>query len=128
MPVENISSFAHYEDYLKKHKNVLVLYYWKDCGYCHMLAPIWNKAMNKYQDKINVMQIEWDVIKTFDKNHLVSMFPTITVFKNGIKVSEMTAKRDERNLNTFITTHLLPKPKKRPVKATATKKAKPTKK
>lgn len=127
MSVENITSFGHYEDYLKKHKNVLVLYYWKDCGYCHILAPIWNKAMNKYQDKINVMQVEWDVIKTFNKDK-VSTFPTIAVFKNGIKVAEMTSQHNERNLDKFITTHLLPKPKKKPVKANATQKAKPTKK
>lgn len=118
MPVENISSFAHYSDYLKKHKNVLVLYYWKECGYCRMLAPIWDKVVDKYKDKINVIQVESSVIKTFNKEHRVYVFPTIVVLKNGVKIAEFTDTRNEKNLGNFITKYLSESPR-RPKKSRA---------
>jgi thioredoxin-like negative regulator of GroEL len=119
MPVENISSALHLSEYVKKHKVVLALYYWKQCGYCQMLVPTWNKVIQKHIEKINVMHIEWDIIKKFDKKNMVSVFPTIVIFKNGVKVAEMNKERNEKNLNQFINDNILkPKSVKKQTKKT----------
>jgi thioredoxin 2 len=113
MPIENSSSPGNFKAALAKNKKVLVLYYWKDCGYCKSFFPIWSQVVQNYADKLHIVQIEWDVIKRMNINDRITSFPTIAAFKNGQLVSYMSSKRNDKNLEKFISTTFFPKqPKK----------------
>jgi thiol-disulfide isomerase/thioredoxin len=107
MTVENIVTPAKFAASLKKHKTVLALFYWKDCGYCKMFFPTWNEVVGKYKDKIDVIQIEYDVVKNLPASDRVRFYPTISVFKNGVKALDMTTLRTEKNLDKFIRENVL---------------------
>jgi thioredoxin-like negative regulator of GroEL len=115
MPIENISSPGKFQAAIKNNKKVLVLYYWKDCGYCKTLIPTWNQVVHDYADKLNIAQIEWDVIKKLNEADQITSFPTIAVFKNGKVAAYMTSERNEKNLHKFIRDNMLPKSKKKRV-------------
>ena len=110
---------------LSKNAKVMVFYYWKMCGHCVTFAPIWNKVVNKYKDRIQVINIELESMKRIDKKYMVSAFPSIVVYKNKNKWIDYTRERNEKELNKFIQDNLLDNQetlKKTPISKTVSKK------
>lgn len=92
---------------LSKNAKVMVFYYWKMCGHCVTFAPIWNKVVNTYRDKIQVVNIELESMKRIDKQYMVSAFPSIVVYKNKNRWIDYTRERNEKELHKFIQENLL---------------------
>jgi thiol-disulfide isomerase/thioredoxin len=92
---------------LSKNAKVMVFYYWKMCGHCVTFAPIWNKVVNQYKDRIHVINIELESMKRIDKKYMVSAFPSIIVYKNKNKWIDYTRERTEKELHKFIQENLL---------------------
>ena len=92
---------------LSNNVKVMVFYYWKMCGHCVTFAPIWNKVVNQYKDRIQVVNIELESMKRLDKKYMVSAFPSIVVYKNKNRWMDYTRERNERELHKFIQENLL---------------------
>ena len=112
MPIENISGPEKFTSFLKKHNNVLCLYYWKNCGHCIAFAPLWNKVTQQYKDSINVINVELECVRKLDDKYRVMSFPTVMVYKNGERYAEFIKNRTEKDLHAFIQKYALQKPRK----------------
>ena len=109
MAIINEKSNANkkFKTFINNHEHVICLYHWLSCGFCLSFANVWNKVMNKYKDDINVISIELEAIKHIDKKYQVSAFPTIVIFKNGVKEKEFTKARTEKELIKFIEENMI---------------------
>ena len=96
---------------LENNSKVICFYYWKNCGHCITFAPIWNKVVDKYKNKIQVINIELESMKKLDKEHMVFAFPSIIVYKNKSKWLDYSKNRTEKDLHMFIKENILDTPK-----------------
>ena len=64
---------------------MLVLAYADWCGHCKSFKPIWNKFKEKYQNVLDIREVNTDSDKTIMKNLGVNGFPTVIMLENGVK-------------------------------------------
>lgn len=105
---------------LSNNKIVICLYHWKMCSHCILFKPIWNQVANKYKNDLMITDIELDAMRHLQPQHMVQMFPSIIVYKNGRKSIEFDKRREAPELDSFMKSFIdeykPPKPPK-PVKA-----------
>lgn len=86
------------------------------CGHCKRLAPTWEELAKKYEDVSGVTIGHVDCTADDNANrelcskHGVNGFPTLNLFKDGVKAEEYNGKRDLAELVAFIEKHLAAKP------------------
>lgn len=91
---------------LKKHNNVIVLYYSNMCGHCLQLMPLWKRLSKKYDksEEITIINVESNNIEylqiKYKKN--IEGFPTILKYKNGKLIEEFDGDRNTKSLNKFM--------------------------
>jgi thiol-disulfide isomerase/thioredoxin len=94
------------EDIIKKHDNVIILYFSDLCYHCNVLKPTWFKLCTHFKNTNDVVIInaEFNNIKQLKEKYKegVSGFPTILKYSNGEKKSEYVGERDLRNLKKFV--------------------------
>jgi thioredoxin-like negative regulator of GroEL len=95
------------EDIIKKHDNVIILYFSDLCYHCNVLKPTWFKLCThvKNSNDVVIINAESNNIKHFKEKYKegVSGYPTILKYCNGKRKSEYVGERDLRNLKKFIT-------------------------
>jgi len=88
------------------------------CGHCKRLAPTWEELAKKYQDTTGVVIGHVDCTADDNLNRPlcnaqgVKGFPTLIVFKDGVKVEEYSGGRDLAALAKFVEKHLAAEPAK----------------
>jgi len=88
------------------------------CGHCKRLAPTWEDLAKKYQGTTGVVIGHVDCTADDNLNRPlcsaqgVKGFPTLIVFKDGVKVEEYSGKRDLEALTGFVEKHLAAEPTK----------------
>lgn len=81
------------------------------CGHCKRLAPTWEELAGKYKDNKDVMIGHVDCTENDNENKAicdgngVNGFPTLNIFKDGVKVEEYNGKRDLDALAGFVEKH-----------------------
>ena len=127
MPIINIAPTEANQTFvkcIKTNENVLCFYYWKQCFHCQQFMPLWNKISTFYGNKMNILNIELESVKKLDNDYKVMGFPSIMVYKNGIKHTEFNKTRNENNLHDFIQKNML-KTKSKIIKKQQNKKVVP---
>merc|ERR1712058_19419 len=88
------------------------------CGHCKRLAPTWEELAKKYEDNAAVTVAHVDCTADGNANkdlcsaHGVNGFPTLNVYKDGVKAEEYNGKRDLAELAKFVDKHLAAEPAK----------------
>jgi thiol-disulfide isomerase/thioredoxin len=83
----------------------ILLYHWKDCGYCRSFMPIWDKLKEKYGNIKQFYEIELTTIRQApDVFKSITGYPTIVAYvgngsSNKIKFQN---SRDEKTVSQFI--------------------------
>jgi len=54
------------------------------CGYCKKAKPHWEKFMDEYSGKVNLLMVDCDKQKELGKKHGVQGYPTIRLYPNGL--------------------------------------------
>merc|ERR1712059_60618 len=86
------------------------------CGHCKRLAPTWEELAKKYEgnDKVTVGHVDCtaddNVNRELCSANGVNGFPTLNIYKDGVKVEEYSGKRDLTELAAFIEKHLAAAP------------------
>jgi len=82
------------------------------CGHCKRLAPTWEELAKKFEDNDEVTVGHVDCTADDNVNrelcnaHGVNGFPTLNIYKDGVKAEEYSGKRDLAELSAFIEKHL----------------------
>lgn len=69
------------------------------------MAPIWDKLANKFTQstvKIAKMDCSTNAAKTLCQNENIDGFPTLMIYKNGLRVTEYNGARDLDELYHFV--------------------------
>eukprot|EP00275_Glaucocystis_incrassata_P001846 EC124130.1.p1 GENE.EC124130.1~~EC124130.1.p1 ORF type:complete len:176 (+),score=15.38 EC124130.1:68-595(+) len=70
-------------------KPVLVDFYAKWCGPCHMMAPILDQVNTAFKGKLMVVKLDTDVYPTIAAKYQVQALPTLILFKGGEPVERI---------------------------------------
>lgn len=86
-----------------KENRIIVLYYWKSCGHCINLLPIWRMAVESEGKNCLIAEIEYDVFPLINKKYNnIYAFPRICVYEHGELKENFQEKRTIANLKKFI--------------------------
>jgi len=86
------------------------------CGHCKRLAPTWEELAKKYEDNDGVVIGHVDCTAADNINRPlcdaqgVNGFPTLNIYKDGVKAEEYNGKRDLAELAKFVEKHLAAEP------------------
>lgn len=82
------------------------------CGHCKRLAPTWEELAKKYKDNEDVIIGHVDCTAGDNMNRPlcdaqgVNGFPTLNIYKDGVKIEEYNGKRDIAELAKFVEKHI----------------------
>merc|ERR1712183_571794 len=82
------------------------------CGHCKRLAPTWEELARKYEGNSGVVIAHVDCAAADNTNRPlcdaqgVNGFPTLNIYKEGVKAEEYNGKRDLAELEKFVEKHL----------------------
>merc|ERR1719222_838245 len=85
------SNFAHF---VQPKDLVMVEFYAPWCGHCKKLEPEYKKAAEVLA-KDNIILAKVDATKEGElaKEHMIQGFPTLTIFKKGVKFEDYSGER-----------------------------------
>merc|ERR1719342_840415 len=92
------------------------------CGHCKRLAPTWEQLAQKFETVAGVTIAHVDCTAGDNANRElcnsngVNGFPTLNIYKDGVKVEEYNGKRDLSQLQEFVEKHLTAKTEEKDVK------------
>merc|ERR1719508_502699 len=90
----------------------LVMFFAPWCGHCKRLAPTWEELAKKYTDNSGVVIAHVYCTAADNTNRPlcdaqgVNGFPTLHIYKDGVKAEEYNGKRDLAELEKFVEKHL----------------------
>lgn len=86
----------------KNDKLVLVDFYATWCEPCSMLAPILEKVVDEFKDKIVLFKANVDDTPINSQKFQVSVIPTVILFKNGQPIRGFTGFKSEEELKSWL--------------------------
>lgn len=85
---------------------ILVEFYAPWCGHCKTLAPEYEKAAKMLKvAKIPIAKVDADKETELAKEHLISGFPTIKLFKKGVAVEDYSGPRNADGIVEYMFKH-----------------------
>lgn len=82
------------------------------CGHCKRLAPIWKDLGKKFltNENVNIVKVDCtlDVSKDLCNEQEVEGFPTLYLYRDGLKVSEYNGARNLDDLYEFVMNYAQP--------------------
>ena len=75
---------------LKSHELVVVEFYVDWLGVCHVMTPVINSLMRKFEGRVKFAAVDTDKYPRLSMAYDVFSFPTYIVFKGGEAVKRMS--------------------------------------
>lgn len=80
------------------------------CGHCKRLSPTWNSLRKKFENHptVNIFKVDCisDANKELCNAEKIDSFPTLYLYKDGVKILEYSGSRSLNDLTDFLKTHL----------------------
>ena len=98
---------------IKKYENEknkgywLVKYYADWCGHCKTMQPEWNSFKIKNKNNLNIAEIESDAIDLMKNRPDIIGFPTVRLYHNGKKISDLKGERNADNITKFVDNNMI---------------------
>jgi thioredoxin len=83
-------------------KLVLVDFFATWCEPCSMLAPILEKVVGEFKDKIILMKANLDETPAAAQKFSVEKIPTVVLFKNGKPISGFVGLSSEQTIRNWL--------------------------
>lgn len=90
------------EEVLKSAKPVVVDFYADWCGPCKMFAPIFEKTIEKYSDKVTFKKLDVEEHGDDASNNGVMSIPTLVIYQNGNEIARHTGFMGEADFIRWI--------------------------
>lgn len=88
-------------------KKPVVVDFWSDwCTPCKFLAPILEKVLQEFQDKIIFAKVNIDEAPLTSDNYQVYQIPTVMIFKGGKPVSFFIGVQREETIRAWLQENL----------------------
>ncbi|TRY73095.1 hypothetical protein TCAL_00905 [Tigriopus californicus] len=98
--VLNRDTFAHF---VMPKPLVLVEFYAPWCGHCKKLEPEYSKAAKKLKDDgIPLAKVDASKESELAKEYMVQGFPTLTLFRNGVKIEDYDGGRTAKDIIEYM--------------------------
>lgn len=81
---------------------VLVDFYARWCGPCHMFAPVLAEAAREYQGAFLLARVDYDQSSGLIKQYAIECVPTIKLFRNGECVDGFEGGQQPHQLRYFL--------------------------
>lgn len=96
------------EKVIKGSKEKLILVdFWADwCTPCHMLAPVLEKVVDSFGEKVMLMKMNVDENPETSNKYSISAIPAVKMFKNGKLVDEFIGVVPEETIRQMINKNL----------------------
>ncbi|MCP3901303.1 MAG: thioredoxin [Desulfobacteraceae bacterium] len=65
------------------------------CGPCKAMEPIIKTMINKYKDKVSIIEIDIDTHKKLATSYMVQSIPTLIFFRDGLEVKRLVGVQSE---------------------------------
>ncbi|KAH9421950.1 Protein disulfide-isomerase A4 [Dermatophagoides pteronyssinus] len=94
----------NYDSFVQQHPLSLIEFYAPWCGHCKALAPEFSKAAKILQDDQNrvvLAKIDASKFSEFTKQHNVSGFPTLFIYRNGTR-TEYDGPRTSQGIADYM--------------------------
>jgi thiol-disulfide isomerase/thioredoxin len=109
-PSSDDKEIEKFNDYLKKNKNMYILFYLEGCGPCNATRPEWKKIknilMNKYDDTIVVADVDQSLMNKLNINIQPKGFPAMYHVSNKGKTysdyDDSNISNKDRTIDSFV--------------------------
>ena len=85
-----------------KGKTVLVDFSASWCGPCRVMEPVIKSMINKYKDKVSIIEIDIDTQKTLATSYMVQSIPTLIIFRDSQEVKRLVGVQSEAVLEQSL--------------------------
>lgn len=80
------------------------------CGHCKRLSPTWNSLREKFHNHniVNIFKVDCNSESNKDlcNSEKIDSFPTLFIYKDGVKISEYVGTRSIEDLTDFVNKHI----------------------
>jgi thioredoxin 1 len=88
----------NFEDFIGKHRVVLVDFFANWCGPCRALSPTITAIAEEFADRAGIAKCDIDVAGAVAEKYNVRAVPTLVFFKDGKVVETITGTRTREDL------------------------------
>ncbi len=104
--VKDISD-GTFESEVLNEKGVVLVDFWAAwCPPCQAMAPIFEKAAQKYEGKAKFCKLDVQQNESIPSQYGVMNIPTLKVFKDGDEVETLVGLQDEDTLSAVIENYI----------------------
>lgn len=92
----------NFDEYIGRAKPLLVEYHAPWCVYCRRISPAVKALAEKYEEQLDVIEIDIDASPELADKNGVEVVPTFVFIKNGENLGSIIAPDSKSVLESFI--------------------------
>lgn len=95
----------NFQEEIQKRNLVLVDFFATWCEPCSVLAPILEKAVESFRDKIDLFKINVDDFPLISQKYNVERIPFVVLFKKGKPIQGFVGLKPEQDIKEWLAVH-----------------------
>lgn len=108
--IANVTDASFADEVLASDLPVLVEFWAQWCPPCHRLAPILDGLSAEYTGRARIVKVDADANPSTIRRYRILAMPTLTMFHNGMVVSQVVGAQPASRLRAQIDAALAPHP------------------